>query len=106
MALEAIVGPLVKNVFPVATNEFLFAARAESYIKDLAETKALIQALLLHADERTQEDSTSSYVRQFELEKLSSVLDKVDDLLDEKATKSKIIELAGVQRSCMFVFLP
>ncbi|KAJ8442124.1 hypothetical protein Cgig2_007962 [Carnegiea gigantea] len=106
MALEAIIGPLVKSVFPVAMNEFLFVARTESYTKDLAETKALIQALLLDADKRTQEDGTSSNVRRFELEKLSAALDGIDDLLDEKASQSKIIELAGFKdRVCLFFSL-
>ncbi|KAJ8442116.1 hypothetical protein Cgig2_007954 [Carnegiea gigantea] len=53
----------------------------------------MIEAVLLDADARTQEGQ--SRVQRLVLEKLSHVLDKIDDLLDEKATRSELKKLTA-----------
>ncbi|KAJ8450751.1 LOW QUALITY PROTEIN: hypothetical protein Cgig2_021223 [Carnegiea gigantea] len=97
MALEALATDVIKSLgeklFSLAVKEILFAADTESNVKSLANTKAMIEAVLLDADASTQEGC--SRVQRQELEKLSCILDKIDDLLDEKATRSQLKKLAA-----------
>ncbi|KAJ8450748.1 hypothetical protein Cgig2_021220 [Carnegiea gigantea] len=92
MATDVIMS-LGEKLFSAAVKEILFAADTESHIKSLENTKAMIDAVLLDADASTQEGQ--SRVQRLELEKLSRVLDKIDDLLDEKATRSELKKLAA-----------
>ncbi|KAJ8442112.1 hypothetical protein Cgig2_007950 [Carnegiea gigantea] len=97
MALEALATDVIKslgeNLFSEAVKEILFAADTKSHIKNLANTKAMIEAVLLDAEATTQEGRSG--VQRLELEKLSHILDKIDDLLDEKATRSELKKLAA-----------
>jgi len=78
---------LGEKLSSAVVNEIAFAAETESHIKRLADTKTMIEAVLLDADASTQEDS--SRVQRLALEKFSRILAKIDDLLDEKATSSE-----------------
>ncbi|KAJ8442108.1 hypothetical protein Cgig2_007946 [Carnegiea gigantea] len=95
MALEAlatdVINSLGEKLFSAAVKEILCAANTESHIKSLANTKAMIEAVLLDAD--AQEGH--SRVQRLELETLSRLLDKIDDLLDEKATRFELKKLAA-----------
>ncbi|KAJ8442109.1 hypothetical protein Cgig2_007947 [Carnegiea gigantea] len=95
MALEALATDVLKSLgeklFSSAVKEILFAADTESHIKSLANTKVMIEAVLLDAD--AQEGH--SHVQRLELEKLSRLLEKIDDLLDEKATRFELKKLAA-----------
>ncbi|KAJ8442127.1 hypothetical protein Cgig2_007965 [Carnegiea gigantea] len=97
MALEALATGVIKSLgeklFSAAVKEILFPADTEPHIKSLANTKAMIEAVLLDAD--AQEGH--SRVQRLELEKLSRVLDKIDALLDEKATRSQLKKLAAAR---------
>ena len=97
MALEALATDVIKSLgeklFSAAVKEILFAADTESHIKSLANTKAMIEAVLLDADASTQVGR--SRVQRLELEKLSRILDKIDDLLDEKASRFELKKLAA-----------
>ncbi|KAJ8442122.1 hypothetical protein Cgig2_007960 [Carnegiea gigantea] len=73
MALEALATDVIKSLgeklFSAAVKEILFAADTESHIKSLANTKAMIEAVLLDGDASTQVGR--SRVQRLELEKLS-----------------------------------
>ncbi|KAJ8432862.1 hypothetical protein Cgig2_033867 [Carnegiea gigantea] len=73
---------LGEKLFTSALNEIHFAAGINSHVKSLADRKAMIEALLIDAD-AMQESSTPLLV-----------LEKIDDLLDEKAITSQLKQLA------------
>ncbi|KAJ8442123.1 hypothetical protein Cgig2_007961 [Carnegiea gigantea] len=82
---------LGEKLFTSALNEIHFAAGINSHVKSLADRKVMIEALFIDADAMQE---SSSPLLQLQLEKLSCVLEKIDDLLDEKAMTSQLKQLA------------
>jgi len=91
---------LGEKLFTSALNEIHFAAGINSHVKNLADRKAMIEALLIDADAIHE---SSRPLLQLQLQKLSCVLEMIDDLLDEKAITYQLKQLARFKnRVCWF----
>jgi len=97
---EAIAFDFVKSV----AEKLFFAAVKEciSLQRSHVKKKAMIEALLLDVD-ATVKLKDGSQLKRRQLQRLSYSLDKIDDLLDETPTRSKIKEITTFKgRVCLF----